>query len=224
MKYIQLYAERHTGSKWLTSIIIEHFNVDKNLFRLGWKHFFPNINNINHINMNDYLFIILNRNPYDWVKAMHNNPHHAGDHLFNCKLNEFIEKEWYGWHRKGEMGKNAINNPHLVNTEMLFERNPETFKRLKNILELRNYKNKYFLNLKNITSNIYFIRYEDLLTDGENIIKDISNKFDMKLKSEPKINKIDKKPYELSSSIIRKINKGLDWNLERELGYYKKIK
>jgi hypothetical protein len=220
IKHIQLYAERHTGSKWFEDCIKQYLVIHQYLFSLGWKHFFPNIYMLDGTNLNEYLFIILSRNPYDWIKSMHENPHHAHISLKNKTLNEFITLPWISIHEKVLNKQNGL----YQEKEMLFERNPQTLLSFSNIIEMRNMKNQYFINLKNIVPNIKFIRYEDICMDIVKVMSGISEEFKIyKTNRKTTYNSIPKFEKQIDEESLEFINKNINWELEEFLGYKKKI-
>lgn len=221
IKNIQLYAERHTGSKWLATMINDSFNID-NLFKMGWKHWFPDYEKINEINQDEYLFIVLSRNPYDWIISMNRTPHHAHESLKGNKIEEFIDKQWQCVWEKKDVTWLADD---MEGKEMLHERKPDTNERFNNIMELRNYKNKYFLELKDNVKNVHYIRYEDLMDDPIKVIYNISNQYKLGMSSGNKDFKPYKKPVRgMSKEVINKINDNINWDYEKILGYEKKYK
>jgi hypothetical protein len=219
IKEIQLYAERHTGSKWLTDMLKDSFGIE-NPWNLGWKHWFPDKTKIKGINQDEYLFIVLSRNPYDWLISMNRSPHHAVSDLKGLEMDEFLRKEWACvW------GKYDIPwiSDEMEQQEMMHERNPDNGERIKNVLELRNFKNREFLALKDNVKNVYYVRYEDLLSNSNRIINDISKKFDMEIIDKPKAKACDPGVKGLPRVTFNYINERLDWELESQLGYKKRF-
>lgn len=212
---IQLYAERHTGSKFLARLFEKNYKIDSDYYQFGWKHWFPNIHEISDAQLDQYLFVVLSRNVYDWIHGMHRVPHHTPRSFRNIDIRKFIQKEWISINDQLKP-----TNP-LYNTEMIFDRNPETGERFKNIFELREYKNKYFLMLQNYVPNVKYIRYEDLLNKGEKIIKDISGEYNITLKKDEiycNARKINLGKW-LPNDVIETINDNTNWEFEQKLGY-----
>lgn len=220
IKHIQLYAERHTGSKWFEESIKQYLVIHQYLFSLGWKHFFPNIYTLDGTDLRDYLFIVLSRNPYDWIKSMHENPYHAHISLKNKTLINFIKSPWIGIHEKILNKENGL----YQEKEMFFERNPQTLLNISNVIELRNLKNQYFINLKNIVPNIKFIRYEDICGDIVKVMNEISEEFLIyKTNRRTTYNSIPKFEKEIDDESLNFINENINWELEEFLGYKKRI-
>lgn len=214
---IQLYAERHTGSKWLTQMLEETFGI-KNPWGFGWKHWFPDIEKINKTDISNYLFIILVRDPYQWIAAMNKIPHHARPKLKDLRLEEFIKEEWEcEWTKKDVPWLDDDKNF----TEMMNERNPDTGERFKNIIELRNYKNREFLSLSDKVKNFHIVKYEDMCDNPLEVINKIVEGYPIKQIRQTRPNTKKVYPRKLSDESIQFINDNLDWNLEEKLGYKK---
>jgi hypothetical protein len=214
---IQLYAERHTGSKWLVELLEGCFGV-KDVWSLGWKHWFPEWDKIEKINQDDYLFIVLSRDPYDWLTSMKRTPHHAHKSLKQLDWNEFLNKEWISVWEKRDV---PWIPDKFEKTEMIHERNPDTGERFKNVIELRNYKNREFLSLKDKVKYVHYVRYEDMLKSAVGVINKIAREYPIRpirpIRPEPHFNT---KPH-IPKEILEIINNNIDWELEEKLGYKK---
>ncbi|MBW3020332.1 hypothetical protein KY334_03470 [Candidatus Woesearchaeota archaeon] len=230
IKKIQIFGERNSGTNYLKSLIKLNFeNIDITT-EFGWKHWFPFSEGDPHYkgkkDSECCLFIVIYRNPFDWLRSFHQNPWHSHFSLKGIKFSKFIRKEWFCmWNDEANIGN---NNPKY-NSEMLFERDPETNKRFKNVLKLRSSKIKYFQKLKEQVKNICYIRYEDL-KDNPDILKDIALKFHIKLKNNSIINEdtykgfkeekyIPKKYPPFSKKDLKFIHENLNWDLENLIGY-----
>jgi hypothetical protein len=223
IKRIQIFGERCSGTNYLESLVKSNFNDIEITWDYGWKDFFPQ--NIDKNNHDDCLFLVIFRNPYDWLSSFHNNPHHVDKTLKNLTFSEFIRKEWKCVYNSESGTKESDPN---FGKEMMFERNPETGDRFKNILEMRNYKVEAFLSLKNKVLNYEKFRYEDL-RDNPNILKGLSKEFKLKPKESDIIpytyykdtNQIyQPKEYPPISIVDRfYIRRHLDLRQEKSIGY-----
>jgi hypothetical protein len=227
IKRIQIFGERCSGTNYLENLITSNFENVEITWDYGWKHWFPQ--NINMNNHNDCLFLVLFRDPYDYLSSLHNTPHHVDENLKNLRFSDFIRKEWKCVY--DDISGIPENDPR-VGTEMMFERNPDTGERFKNVLEMRNYKNKAFLSLEDSVKNYAKFKYEDLRKDP-NILKSLCQDFELKLKS-PDI--VNYKKYKKSNTTYKPktykpisimdriyIIKNLDLKLEKTIGYNPKI-
>jgi hypothetical protein len=170
---------------------------------------------------------------FDWLRSLHQKPWHCHESLKNISFSEFIRKEWIClWDETANIEK---NNPKY-HTEILIERNPEDNNRFRNVLELRNVMNKYFLLLKESVKNYYPINYE-ILKEDQDILKKITTKFNIKLKNKNVVNikgyqgsgkKYIPKIYDnILDKDLKFIKENLDWKQENAIGYqsedYKKL-
>jgi hypothetical protein len=219
----QIFGERCSGTNYLEILLKTNFEDIEITWDYGWKHFFPiNIDKNNH---DDCLFIVIFRNPYDWLSSFHNNPYHVDQSLKNLTFSDFIRKEWKCVYNKESATKEDDPN---FGKEMMHERNPETGERFKNILEMRNYKVKAFLSLEEEVLNYAKFRYEDL-RDNPNILKGLSEEFKLKLKGNNIVNytkyKTTKQIYQPKEyppiSFVDKfyIRRNLDLRQEKSIGY-----
>jgi hypothetical protein len=168
---------------------------------------------------------VIFRSPYDWLSSFHNNPPHVDKTLKNLTFSEFIRKEWKCVYNSESKTKET--DP-LFGKEMMYERNPKTGDRFKNILEMRNYKVKEFLSLEKKVLNYAKFRYEDL-RDNPKILKSLSEEFKLKLKEDDIVNytkyKNTNKIYHPKKyppiSIVDRfyIRKHLDLKQEKSIGY-----
>lgn len=213
---IQLYAERHTGSTWFAKLLKQYLNIE-DVRPFGHKHWFPIIGNIMFNDVNDILFIVLTRNCYDWIKAMHEKPWHCENSLKNLSLETFIQTEWKCvWDKESQVSRNNSR----FNQEIIIERNPENNLPFNNIIELRNSKNKYFFNLTNITSNVIFLQYEELLKDPGQVLANIANICKINRFQKPTISAMKKNRKVISDNVRAIINSQIDWSIENKLGYF----
>ena len=200
-----LYGERHSGTKFLQQSL-ECYNITPTGY-FGNKHWmgYANANRIKFARHT--LFICIIRNPYQWLSAFMNNPHHVPRH--NRKWQSFLTNEWYS------IGNNK--------EEILHDRNfyDITNNRYRNVIHLRNTKNQYmFYDLPLIAKNYVFVTYETLIKNHIQIMNLIRDKFMLQQKSNlPTAN----------HPILRKVpsvhmdfvNSNLNWEIENGMGFYK---
>jgi len=239
IQYIQIFGERNSGTNFL------HKTIESNLIRLpeigpqfGWKHGFTNRQRIKKEDTNSVLFICMFKDPYAWFSSMHEKPHHAPQ-LYNMEFSNFIRTEWacYKGKKYHLRAQNLELDPILPEQEMMQERHPKTKERFKNVIELRNTKNKYFLNLKKLAENVIYLRYEDFYLDPASKLREILAPFDLECKEDFHVSnayhgksqklKWDKKEFYREKKYLEKfseedldfVNEHLDFELEHELGY-----
>jgi len=210
-------AERHTGSKWLTDMVSGSLGIN-NLWKYNWKHWFPEWDKIENTDTSSTLFIVLSRDPYEWVAAMNQTPHHAVPRLKGLDIDTFIKEEW-----ECEWTQRDVPwiDESLNFTEMMNERNPDTGERIKNVIELRNYKNREFLLLKEKVEHVYYVRYEDMLISPVKIINEMILNYPVRpiRPINPQAKKAQQR--NLTPYAIQFINDNINWDYEKELGYKK---
>lgn len=236
-KNFVIYGERNSGTNYLETILtgrsyhidyhIRAFdipvvnkshgdNID-NIF--GDKHFFGFHDE--HIKKaNNTIFIAIVRNPYDWIVALHNSKHHIPPD--NHDIVNFLTNEWYSI-------KTDINHKNY-GKEFIGDRNFNSInsqdnslpKRYKNIFEMRSCKiNFLYHKLKQMAKNYEFIKYEDLCFDPWSIVTEWALKYNLPLNM-PILEPIDKQPYQIESKIKEIIDNNIDWEIENQIGYFRK--
>lgn len=203
-----IYGERHSGTNFLEQSIKQKFNLSRTEFYDN-KHFFgwtkPEVikYKARHI-----LFIGIVRNPYDWIMAMINLPHHI-HHRRLADINSFLLGEWYStdYHDK----------------EILTDRNYTNKQRYKNIFEMRKFKYEFLSQIMPVIANNYIlISYDSFIKNHYNYLNIIGNRFDLKTVGDPPNVEYNKPSYYISDHILEIINNNIDWSLEASLGYFKK--
>ena len=104
---LQIFGERSSGTNYLFHLLRKNLKLaNKEEWPFGHKHFMPwyflpkeCFVGPEHIytleNSDDTLFVIVFRDPYEWLRSFHKEPHHGADHLFNISFSEFIHSEWH---------------------------------------------------------------------------------------------------------------------------------
>lgn len=240
IRYVQIFGERNSGTNYLLTLLkMNVVNQDVEFgFKFGWKHGFTNRGKIHGEPTGEVLFLLITKNPYAWLVSMNRKPHHAPQ-LYFKNLSEFLRSEWACYHGKGyQLRAKQLNiDPVKPEEEMMNERDPVTKLRFKNVIELRNAKNRYHLELERLVENFQHLRYEDLLKDPNSMLQKIACRFTMKLKSNFQDSaghhglnpskRFDSHRYYQEGEYLRAfipsdlsfVNNSLDWDLENKLGY-----
>lgn len=202
-----IYGERHSGTNLLHKFIQRYFGLAHRT-DLGNKHFFQ-LNDIANKDTSDTLVVSICRNPYDWISAMYNLPHHCAFHIKN--IDNFLRSEW--WSRDEFLGP-----------EILGDRNWTNNQRYKNLFELRYYKLCFFRFLPRLVKNYFSMNYEDFLWKPQVEIADSiakSNRVTI-LSSchEVEMHKIKNRCRLINEHTFNFINESLDWEMETFFGYY----
>lgn len=204
-----IYGERHSGTNFLESCIKQQFGLELTNF-FGFKHWLgfckPEVIAFN----NQILFIAIVRNPYDWLAAFYNAPHHVP--LFNrVNVKTFLTNEWY--------------SVDINDNEIVYDRNfntPKPYVRYKNIFDMRKNKLQYLNEVMPIVAKNYVLfSYDSFLKNHYNYLNIIGKKFHLKNKGQaPK--PIYKIKYNFDGTIKDLIDNNLDWTVEESLGYFQK--
>ncbi len=216
-----IYGERCSGTNWLQQSIETSMNIPVT-WRFGWKHF-PGHNSLEA--SSDCLFLCIVRNPYDWLASLFQSPHHLAMHL-RCDFSTFLTDEFYSWYdEQGHIQEKKFG------TEIMADRHIKENRRYRNILELRNVKNSFFLeSLPRKVKNHYVVSYDLMKIEHAAVLEDISQQFDLPIRSNTGLNSFDAKrggtyqhrDYLIQDHHLNIINNGLDWRLEEILGFSKK--
>lgn len=211
-----LYGERHSGTKFFDQVIKSayglHINND-----YGQKHFFGFANH-KEISVDEKtIFFCIIRNPYNWIAAMNSLPHHVPHSLL--PLYDHLLDEWYSIPQYWTIWDSKPVT--IINNEIMQDRHLSLDRRYKNILELRNVKNNYLLNILPIyANNIVILTYEELMLNYLSILDIISKSFLLNMNSINKIKFVPSNRF-LPEHLIEQINPYLDWQTENLLGYAK---
>lgn len=122
---ISLIGERHSGTNWITDHLQECFGdqLQIKVRYARFKHWFQF--DYQQVKENSTVVVAMFRDPYDWVNAMQQRPHHAHNHI-RLPWKEFVTRAWRGprkendenWVRKAggvgeaiaEAGSSCISN------------------------------------------------------------------------------------------------------------------
>jgi hypothetical protein len=225
-------SERCSGSNYINNLVLKNFEVQDE--RLGQKHFPPwydlpemmyrgNSQYYTFAGTEDFLFIIIFRNPYDWVRSIHQKPFHAHSSLVNVSFSKFIRTPW----KLSSYDKTAQKQQRLNH---LVDRNPLNGSHFDNVLKLRTAKIKNMLQILDRAPNVYYINYEIVRDHPQEVLQEIKSLFRIAAKPsytpvttyKGRENKGEYKPkvYKpLSQKDLNYINSQLDPSIEAQIGY-----
>jgi len=237
IKKIIIYGERCSGTNFLENAILENFDVEIS-WEQGSKHFFC-FNKYDKRNFDDTLYIGIVRNPIYWINSFSKELHHVPE-INRKNLQNFLFNEFYSVNDEIEVVPKLQtilfnNKPQNVYryTTMAQDLNYITNKKYTNIFELRKLKNMYLMDLMpNKVKNYILINYENLLTNYEETLESIKNKFNLtqkypifkkiqKYKKSDTYNFVRQRQITLTPNIIDIIWQKLDIEQESKLGYNK---
>ncbi|MEM1282608.1 MAG: hypothetical protein AAGG81_03560, partial [Chlamydiota bacterium] len=233
IKQVKVFGERCSGTNFLNALIDVNFPeqqmcYDKNY---GPKHFLcwfvdhPFEKNINakykkksfQFNASSKcLFVVVVRNPYDWLRSFFNKPHEVHHSLLNKGFSHFLRSEWRHWN--GGPGRKIDNY------------NPWTKKPFSNVLDLRKYKILNYLTLGRIVDNYLFVRYEDVRENPNGFVDFIAENYSLVKEKDfipittykgcNKTTYTQTKYFSFSEKDLLFINTNIDWKMEEKINYF----
>ena len=230
-----IYGERCSGTNFLENAILENFDIEISLEQ-GSKHFFC-FNNYDSRNFDDTLYIGIVRNPIYWINSFSKELYHVPE-INKKNIKNFLFNEFYSINDEEEpipkfqtvLFNNKLRNKPK-NSIMIQDLNYITKQKYKNIFELRKLKNDYLMNIMpSKVKNYILINYEKLLTNYEETLELIKNKFNLiqrytifknitKYKKSEKFNFVHQRHITFNLFTINTIWKNLDIAQESILGY-----
>lgn len=226
-KNFTIVGERCSGTNWLQSILENNFTFkfqpnEKYGLKNGadrWKHFwgFPNSDKI-FKESNDRIHFLIVRDPYHWIHSMYKRKPHIEHNLLPFR--EWLKSEFYSTYKDGKTFKEIVSLKDKYEGGIFIDRKADN-KRFKNIFELREYKSRYMLEkIPSLIDDFYFIRYENLINRTGEVLLDIKEKFNLKLKSPIiKWKSVDGNKHLIKRDNYELIKKNLNPVIESRLGY-----
>lgn len=206
-----IYGERHSGTNFLEQCIKQTFGLELTYF-YGFKHWFgfTRPETIRYHAKYPVLFIGIVRNPYQWLQAFYNAPHHVPNHN-SVHFDTFLTNEWYS----------HDNNRQEIMQDRNFNTMPNP-RRYKNIFELRKEKNKYLLEIMPIIAQNYVLfSYDSFIKNQKNYLNILQHRFFLKRVGDPP-EVMDKPKYQISRPEIKDlIDNNIDWSVEEPLGFFR---
>ena len=222
IKRIQIFGERCSGTNYLQHLLEKNLESIIIRWNFGWKHFF---HEAGVEEADEHLFIIIYRNPFDWLRSLNNNPHHAAPELRKNTFSDFIRKEWWCiWDEHA----NKTPDDDIYGTEMMFEREPETGQRFANVMRLRTAKIRDWESLREKTKHNIYVRYEDLAAQPQAFLETLCEQFGVALSTSfanvegrpgTKRKYRPRKYKPIKEYDLRYIMQELDLPLEERIGY-----
>ena len=173
-------------------------------------------------NSDDTLFIVIFRNPYDWLRSFYQKPWHAAKSLLNLSFSQFIRTPWELDSEDRVVISERKSNP-LLDYDPL-NKNP-----FESVLQLRTAKIRNMLMIKTQVKNIYYVNYETLRDHPKQVLQEIAHVFDLPLSSFTDVklykgsksegNYTPKKYPPISPQDLEYINAHLDQGIEEKIHY-----
>lgn len=232
---IQIYGEMHSGTNYLEMLLKNNFpktpvfsglSPKKRIF--SQKHFpawftkplsYHSSLGIDERfwtldNSKDTLFIVIVRDPYNWVRALYKRPYHIRQAR---TFSAFIKRDV-----QFKISKDRINAIDL---------NPETGKFFSNPLTMRSAKLANILYLPQKVSHCFFINYESLRDYPQQVLDEIAQRYSVAknrqfvpIKTYKSTEKVytGSRYFPISEKDLTFINSQIDWSIEEKFGYKQK--
>lgn len=205
-----IFGERNSGTKYLyqylSNLILLKFTNE-----YGFKHWYikdeqprgiPNTTTDNECftplsDSDDTLFVVIVRNPFDWVGSMFYKPFYIPNANKDV-LYEFATQKYESYLKKKIP---IVWKPNRNHKRKYFMEEAD------NIIQLRNMKNNHFASLQRKVKHFYLIRQETLEKDIQNMIQ----KFQLPVKKKPNIPPyLNPRTYKLDKRTIEFIQSNTD--------------
>lgn len=183
---LQIFSERCSGSNFLESLITANLPEISITRDYGRKHWITNRLIGDGVMFDNRIYIVLMRSPFDWIRSMYANPWHTDTNLRFLEFSEFIRREWKCiWDEDAGIDR----SDHRWGTEMVFERNPQTGMRFRNICEMRTVKYRLWYELLNQQERFLAVNYDTAASDPAGFIQRFSKSIGMRAPDRPSVPK-----------------------------------
>lgn len=171
IRRVQIFGERCSGTNYLQRLVLGNVRGVRLCWDFGWKHFFhrPGVEAAT-----DCLFLVVHRDPFDWLQSLNRHPWHADPGLHGLPFGIFIRREWRCvW---DETAAVRPGDPRY-GTEMAIERDPATGLRFANPMRLRTAKLKDWDEVGRSAASHARVRFEDLAADPRGVADALTARF-----------------------------------------------
>lgn len=225
-------GERCSGTNFLDALIKTNTQLikeplgDKHFppwYQLGPEYYLGDSRYYNFADTDEWLILIIFRNPYDWLRSFYLEPWHVRKSMKKLSFPDFIRSKW-------ELDLKDQFLRIEVPRHLLLDKNPVNGLPFENILALRTAKINDMLEIKNRASNVYYINYETVRDHPKEVLAEISSLYEVALlpkyapvttyKGNTKKKFVKKKYGEIDERDRAFINANLDRVLEEQIGYH----
>ncbi|NGX39612.1 MAG: hypothetical protein KR126chlam1_00945 [Chlamydiae bacterium] len=245
---IQICGERCSGTNFIEYLLLKNIHNISSTMEFGQKHFLwwygapidqKRLENFvyssyvsdpyNLTNSEDCLFVVVIRDPYDWLRSFFAQPWHVHRSLLNKGFFHFIRKTW--------KPADDISITQFKHIDVVIDGvNPWSGLLFSNVLELRRWKNLNYLKLGTLVDNYVIAKYEDIKNDPEGFVDFVAANYNIekpdtffpikKFKGSAWKKYKEKQYPQISKTDIEFINANIDWDIEGVFGYQprKKVK
>ena len=237
LKRLKICGERCSGTNFVTHLIQKNFPDLRHTdcLEFGQKHFLwwfgtpedqekltklrYSRNAVDLSNSEDCLFVVIVRDPYDWLRSFYNTPWYVHEDLLGRSFFHFVSSEW------------GLGSTFFVEDGQFDEIdncNPWTGQPFMNVLQLRKYKTLNYLALYAFVDNYLIVRYEDVRDNPEEFINFVACYFHLeKTDTYASVNTykgvcdpyVRKNYFPIDNEALEFINSQIDWEIEDNLGY-----
>ena len=232
-----ILGERCCGTNYVCSLVKKNFpeltNTD-----YTHKHFHPwfdlsitgekNLVRTNDLsnkynNSERVLFLIVTRNPYDWIRSFHREPNHVSNKIKGLDLLHFMKVQF-----AAVPGGNCADE----DANEMDNFNPYKNRPFKNVFELRKYKILNYLEILNYVENAVIVNYDRVISNPQKFLDFLSEKYS--LQRSQSYDKVDsykgngRRPFQnsrykrFSSKEYHLLNNLVDWDVEFLINYRKR--
>jgi hypothetical protein len=252
IQQISVLGERNSGTRWMYDHLSNCFNhsLDVEIHLTRYKHWFQDPNVTLHPRNRETLVIAQFRNPYDWLEAMRDRPHHAPSHL-DVDWREFLTTPWtmdrigldlnitsnatlcqqhFRFNQinscvKAPLPREAYENIRMSRHQPIYELKQDgSGEPFDSIIELRAAKIVNFLETKDYprVADTWPVHYEYLLEKGtKQILDKIAKVTGIPYKCDPfPVQKRRKR--QLPKDFMDYVDAHVDWTIEELIGYHRR--
>ena len=173
LRRLQIFGERCSGTNYVAQLLRRNLGLEPT-DAFGWKHGW-----LDRLQgpAPDTLFVVVHRDPFDWVRSLHRMPWHAAPALQGLSMAEFVRAPW--WCEWGQHMELAVDDPRR-GTEMMHERDPATGERFANVLALRTAKHRAWATLPGRVRHATILRYEDAAAAPGRVVRELAQRFGLR--------------------------------------------
>jgi len=171
---VQVYGERCSGTKWIAQLLLHNLLSIRAVDDFGWKHGWVQ-GDVDHAG--DCVFVVVHRDPFDWLRSLHKMPWHAAPELRSVPFARFLRTPWRClWGADMEL---AAGDPR-AGTEMRHERDLATGAPFSNVMRLRSAKMRAWDQLPARVLHHVDVRYEEVLRDPRAFVQGFAARFGLR--------------------------------------------
>ncbi|QHQ36926.1 hypothetical protein [Algicella marina] len=215
ISHYQVLGERNSGTNFVSTLLrrnLGHGIVEERPY--GWKHGFIDRRVVATPQL---LTLVVYRHPVRWLQSVHSKPLELTDNFDNLTFDEFLRTPWTG----GFVREGGPKEPSTADLE------PKTARVFTSPMAVRTAKISYLEEMADMGGNIAYLRFEDVNRDPVRTLQALSDAFALALNAYQSIDgfkgdggKYLPKHVPLpSAQQLTKIFDGLDWAVERSIGY-----